>query len=551
VLRCLERDPAQRVADAPTVARELSAWLAAAGAESAPRGASLAGSSMSPSVATPGGPGAQLGTAASSDRSASVSTPSTTGQKPPVASLLKGNRGLAVLAFAYRGPADQDWLPSGIRDELIDVLSRTRGLRVLGRGAVEKLKDERDPRAIGSALAVDFVVDGTAQVAGTKLRVTARLMDVGTGAQIWSERFDAELEDLFVVQERVGQRIAEALRLGMHAVDSPTPVPPDALELYLRARRAARTVGLARPVEIVALLEQVIERAPDFAPAYAAHAIACVRAWFTPHAAVTRNWQEVAEESVARALERAPDLAETHFAQAQLMSQQGRYREAVRAAQTALGIAPTLPEAHQFLACLQLEAGRAKEGLQRIELALGLEPTLSLAMIEKSRWHGLYGDIEVFRGILAQWESDPASDGIRAQQMIRVGAYRGDEDLIRRGIELMSRVSHPAGPYLILYARSMLGEISAEDGVRPVLELLRSPVSSRFRSLIHQMASEGWGREGDAEKTLEHFRNGATSVLVDLEWIDRCPFLECIRKRPEFAELRRVVRTRCEEIWSS
>ncbi len=217
---------------------------------------------------------------------------------------------------------------------------------------------------------------------------------------------------------------------------------------------------------------------------------------------------------------------------------------------TALQIAPTLPDAHLFLATLQIEAGRAKEGLQRLELALSLEPTLAFAMLEKARWHGLYGDLATFQTIIESWSDDPRKDGFVAQQLIRAGAFRADRGMLERGAELIGRSGHPAATYLGLYAQVMLGEDAAAHELEPLLGVLRGNVSDRFRTLVHQMCSEGWGKVGDEERTMKHFRAGAESVLVDLEWVDRCPLLDGIRSDPEFAVLRKVVRARCEAIWS-
>ena len=103
-----------------------------------------------------------------------------------------------------------------------------------------------------------------------------------------------------------------------------------------------------------------------------------------------------------------------------------------------------------------------------------------------------------------------------------------------------SRVSQP-----------LAGSATEAAGLDPVIEVLQGAISNRFRTLIHQMAAEAWGRAGDVERSLHHFRAGADTVLLDLEWVDRCPFLGDVRKHPEFAELRRRVRARCEEIWTA
>jgi eukaryotic-like serine/threonine-protein kinase len=522
IMRCLARDPARRWPDAGSVSRELASFLRAQGSLDATIAVAPA-STTQPSTAT----------------------------RPPIAPLLEHDQALAVVPFGYVGSPEQDWIAPGISDELIDVLSRTRGLRVLGRGAVKRFEGSLDPRELGRALEVDFVIDGTVQVGGTRLRVTARLLEVSTGVQPWSERFDCGLEDLFTTQERVAQRIAEALRVSLHGVSSTGSASPAAIELYLRARQRQRSNTLVSPHETVELLERVIELAPDFAPAYASHATACVRAWFLPGATTTRNWALEAEQSVRRAMERAPDLAETHYARAQMAVQSGRYHEAAVALRTAISIAPTMPEGHALLGMLQLESGSAKEGLERLELALELEPTLSLAQFEKARWNGLYGDIAVFDALMEAWAEDPTKDTSRMQLTVRVGAYRHDEARIRKGMSALDDSATLTAPFVVSYAQVMLGVRGAIDEIGGPLAQLSSSVSLRYRALLHQMNAEALGRIGEVERSLHHIRAAVDASLLDIEWMDRCPLLEPARSHPEFAGLRRIVRSRGEAVWSA
>src|SRR5262249_40969893 len=122
-----------------------------------------------------------------------------------------GERALAVLPFVYRGPRDHDDLGDAITDELVDELCRTRGLRILGSGATAKFRDTRDPRAVGADLGAHAVVDGTVQLAGERVRITARLLDAASGVQLWSDRHEGSLGDLFALQASIARRVAEEL----------------------------------------------------------------------------------------------------------------------------------------------------------------------------------------------------------------------------------------------------------------------------------------------------------------------------------------------------
>jgi eukaryotic-like serine/threonine-protein kinase len=117
-------------------------------------------------------------------------------------------------------------------EELIDLLSTTRGLRVLGSGATARFADasERDPRTIGVELGVDVIVDGNVQLAGNRIRIAARLLAVDSGFQLWSERYDGALEHVFELQDKMGKRIAEALRLELEDIVHRGDAPAEAIE---------------------------------------------------------------------------------------------------------------------------------------------------------------------------------------------------------------------------------------------------------------------------------------------------------------------------------
>src|SRR5690606_9647910 len=115
---------------------------------------------------------------------------------------------------------------------------------------------------------------------------------------------------------------------------------------YLRARKDLRH-DARRAVETMAMLERCLELAPGLLPAYPAHAMAALRAWWRETRDVDKSRGVIASQSVARACEVAPDLAESHRAQGMLAVQGGHCREASAALARALEIAPTMADAHQ------------------------------------------------------------------------------------------------------------------------------------------------------------------------------------------------------------
>jgi serine/threonine-protein kinase len=295
------------------------------------------------------------------------------------------------------------------------------------------------------------------------------------------------------------------------------------------------------------LIEQALEVAPTFAPALALHAIACVRAWFSPVSNLDRDWAGQVRTSTARALSRASHIAESHHAAALVALHEGRLREAIAHAREALAIAPTYVDAMAFVGMLEVEAGRDAEGLERIRVAHELEPSLRIGIVEPARWHGLYGDLDEYARLIDVIEHDLRDHAMAAQSLVRVGAWRGRRDFVERGLAILSRESGPAATALSTYARIAL-DGPAGGYAMPDLSIF-GRASPRFATLALQIRAEGAMLAGRPEDAIEAVTQASESALVDLAWIERCPLLEPLRGRPEMSAARERVRRRVEDIW--
>jgi serine/threonine-protein kinase len=531
VAQLLVKERDQRVASAELAASKLeeaAAQIEASSGPSAPSTSALSVSGVSPSVITP--------SAASPSRTPS----STSGLR----------RTLAVLPLVYRGPAGFEHVPEGLADELVDLLARTRGMSTLGRTTTAKeAEKDRDPRALGRQLGATHVLDGTLQASGTRVRATVRLTDVATGVQVFSHKEELDAGDGFGLEERFARRIAEAVRLALEGIVGSDRISGEALDLYHSARKRARSPMVTDRVATVEALEQVIALAPSFAPALAMHALACVRALIAPRSASDRDWTETTNASLARALERAAHVPETHHAAAVFHSQQGHFRETARHARAALALAPAYPDAHLLLGQLKLEAGQAREGLEEIDVALDIEPGLVVGEYERARYQGLYGDLALYEPIVAKLLA--ANERVLWGQIeVRVGAWRGDPERIRRGMRTLEGSTHPIAAPLLNYARVCLREVPASEAFTQSATTFQF-ASPRVQSIALQMQAEALGIVGEVERSAECVGIAATTILVDLDWIDRCPAIDAVRARPEFPAWRRAVLTRCEEIWNA
>ena len=122
---------------------------------------------------------------------------------------------IAVLPFADMSPArDHDWFCEGIAEEILNGLTRLPGLRVATRSSAFRFKDPaRDTSKIGETLGVTTLLEGSVRVAGPRLRVTGHPVNTRDGYQLWSERFDRQMDDILEIQDQIARKAAEALEV--------------------------------------------------------------------------------------------------------------------------------------------------------------------------------------------------------------------------------------------------------------------------------------------------------------------------------------------------
>src|SRR6185295_7706402 len=138
-----------------------------------------------------------------------------------------GDKTVAVLPFRNAGAPDDAYLAEELTDDLIDALSMTRGLKVRSRD-------------VGRELGVQVVVEGSVRKARGHVRITARLVSVTDGFQLWAKRFDRPEQDVLSINDEAARAIAEALTLSSHGEAREAPSNPVALDLYIRARHEYR-----------------------------------------------------------------------------------------------------------------------------------------------------------------------------------------------------------------------------------------------------------------------------------------------------------------------
>jgi TolB-like protein/DNA-binding winged helix-turn-helix (wHTH) protein/Flp pilus assembly protein TadD len=288
---------------------------------------------------------------------------------------------LAVLPFRPMIEAERDEsLELGITETLIAQL-HSEQMAVRPLSSVRRYADpEQDALVAGRALGVSSILEGHLQRDGTRLRVSVRLLDVGSGRQLWADRFDEEMTDIFSVQDTIAAKVRAALL--PEKAEAPAYVRPtsdaEAYQLYASGRflrRRADEDGLRRAI---IQFERAIERDPDFALAYAGlaecHAILGVFGILAPHDTFPR-----AIKAFDRALELAPDLAEAHASLGHVKIQyEHDWAGGEAALRHAIRLNPNFAPAQQWLGILLALSGRFEESLDQLRIAQDLEPSSAL-----------------------------------------------------------------------------------------------------------------------------------------------------------------------------
>lgn len=290
-------------------------------------------------------------------------------------------RAVAVLPFVNASPdPDTEYLSDGITDELIDALSKVRGLRVASRTSVFALKGKpQDVRAIGALLGVSAVIEGTVRKSGDRLRIAAQLTSTDDGSLLWSERFDRQLADVFAVQDEIAHTIVDTLRVRLFA-DLSEPLPQRytqnvrAYGLYLKGRYEWNKRTQEGVAEGIRYFTQAIEEDPAYAPAYVGLADSYALHVDYRNVAVHEGFAR-AREYARRALALDESLAEAHASLAwTLFIYDWNWAEAAEEFHRAIQIAPGYATARQWYSFLLASRGQFDEAIVEGHMAQELDP---------------------------------------------------------------------------------------------------------------------------------------------------------------------------------
>jgi TolB-like protein/DNA-binding winged helix-turn-helix (wHTH) protein len=288
---------------------------------------------------------------------------------------------IVVLPFANLGGGpEQDHFVDGVTESLTTDLSRIRGSFVIGCNTAFTYKGKpADVKAIGRELNVRYVLAGSVQRGGDRLRVNAQLLDAENGNQLWSERFDKPVADLFEMQDEIVARLArqlDAALISAEARRAERAPHPDSMDLYFQGM-VCRNKGFnpQHLSQAQGYFERALAIDPDNVDALACHAFGDAQLVVSAFAASERTERFAAAEAAAsRALLLAPDHAFAHVAKSFVFGFTNRIEQAIAECERALALDRNLAHAHAVIGMHKLHLDRGEETEAHVLEALRLSP---------------------------------------------------------------------------------------------------------------------------------------------------------------------------------
>jgi non-specific serine/threonine protein kinase len=436
------------------------------------------------------------------DKSGSGPTP------VPTASLKQ--KSVAVLYFENQsGSKEDEYFRDGITEDIVTEISKIGQLDIFPRSEMLAFRDKPvTAQQVSQQVGAQYVLEGSIRRSGSRVRITAQLVEASTRHSVWAERYDRQMEDVFTIQEEIARSIAHALRITLTPQEEkiiarrPTENPL-AYDFYLRGKNYTRRYYTDYALQ---MYEQAIQLDPNFALAHAG--IAQVSG--LTYELRERNPQLIERGMAAcdRAMALAPDLPEVLVARARLFYAQKKYEEAVLLVNQAIDRKPDCDGAWSILGRAFFAAGRYEDAAAIVDKAVegnGDDYNVYSPYINSLERLGRKKEAEQLQG--------------RMGVVLRQQLEREPEDVRARVLLAVSLAALPDG---------------ADEAVR----LLQTAVALRPKdtnTMYNAACTFGvLGRKADA---LDTVKKALAAGYGNLDWMAKDPDLDCLHDDAEFRKL--------------
>lgn len=557
ILRCLRREPAERFQTAAELAAALEAERPAGPtlreclASRQPRKESGGAAALAKTVALPSEAGETSPTidtgdagdtgvpAGAADLRNLASLPGLATPATPAAS---SDLTVAVLPFDFSDGDADAYQAYGLTEAVIDTLSASPGLRVMGFGIVRNLPlSPRDPRSLGRQLLVKAVVDGTLRRRENGMEATVRLYDVDSRLQFAVRRLERKDGNILAlaatVAAQIGQLLSSRGEQKPRAEQSPLLGDRQAMDLYLRARHHYHLLSVTGITHSIDLFEQALQLRPEDPTILTGYALALIRRGFFSDAKAIDRAVQMAQRAACL----APQSLDPALTLALAQIQHGQLPQAAAALRRMLARSPHLVAAHEAVGALLCETGPLDLAARYINvsrMSQGFTPQLAYVM---SRILMLQGQIDAGLAELDFERTEPAYVPMALMATSRALGWLGDTSRARKLLthpvlqqpehrEAHTRLEFICGLHRVP-ARDMLPAFCLNTALSRRAQMFCQQLLTEFHCILHEH-----------EAALAQLCIGADLGVIDLMWADHCPLLAPLRRMPGFAAARAHIR---------
>ena len=447
---------------------------------------------------------------------------------------------IAVLPFENRSRGDEDeYFSDGISEDITSALGKVERMRVAPRSMAFQFKGKRPtPREVGAALNVGHVLEGSVRRSGNRVRINVELIAIEEGYQVWSERYDRVMEDVFEIQDEISQAIVEKLKVKLVGREKERLAKRytenlQAYNLCLRGRyywyrRTAETIQKA-----MGFYEQALAEDPDYALAHSGLADCHTSLGFygllAPKEARLR-----AEAAASKALEIDPDLAAAHASIGAVKSlYDWNWAAGERAFRQAIELDPSYPVGHLWYSVFMLwPVGRLDEAYSEAKRAAELDPVTPIVNIVPGGLRVIQRQYDrAIAELQIMFELDPNyfwTHFFLGMAYLQKGEYGKAIAALKRGNLPPLRDGHLGYAYAVS---------DQPEKARELVEELRAGSQPEHLAPYH-LAVIYFGLE-ETDKAFEWLNKACDQRSPQLFWIKTLPELDSVRSDPRFQNILR------------
>jgi serine/threonine protein kinase/Tfp pilus assembly protein PilF len=454
---------------------------------------------------------------------------------------------IAVLPFAsVSAEQDSEHFADGLTDEVITDLSMIKTLRVISRQSAMRLKgSDKDLRTIARELGARYVLTGSIRRAGSSLRVTAQLVDARVDAQLWADKFNGTLEDVFEIQERLSRQIVDALRLRLTPNEdrrlAQRPIADvRAYEYYLLARQEIWSFNIDHALQLVRRAQAIVG---DNELLFVAEGLIYwqkVNVGMVPVSQYDENLRK-AEACAAKVFALNPESSKGYGLRGAIRHTRADPSGAARDYKQALLLDPNDPEALLWLGYYYAVSGRLALARALMDRLQKVDPLTSVNLI-------MCGMVAMFDGNYPEaltWtqrsvDIDPANPTPRMMHAMMLAANgRRDE-----GVAILDAVARDTPP--MAWARLAPAMACALRGERDELLRIMTPelrAAAKWDEIFAWWTADCFALVNDREAAMDFIERAVEFGFINLPWLSQYePFLANVRGEPRFARLMERVR---------